>query len=66
MRDWRARPASAARGCSEAVFGDIDLQAHRDWLEPAALFYLHGQVEAGSLCPATMTQAAWHCGSWAA
>ena len=24
----------------------------------AAGFYLHGQVEAGSLCPATMTQAA--------
>ncbi|MBN8505089.1 MAG: acyl-CoA dehydrogenase family protein [Burkholderiales bacterium] len=29
-----------------------------DWTHSAALFYLHGQVEAGSLCPATMTQAA--------
>ncbi len=28
------------------------------WRQAAALFYLHGQVEAGSLCPATMTQAA--------
>jgi putative acyl-CoA dehydrogenase len=28
------------------------------WRDAAALFYLHGQVEAGSLCPATMTQAA--------
>jgi putative acyl-CoA dehydrogenase len=28
------------------------------WVEAATLFYLHGQVEAGSLCPATMTQAA--------
>ena len=28
------------------------------WREAAAGFYLHGQVETGSLCPATMTQAA--------
>ncbi len=28
------------------------------WAAFAAGFYLHGQVEAGSLCPATMTQAA--------
>ena len=28
------------------------------WSAFAAGFYLHGQVEAGSLCPATMTQAA--------
>jgi len=28
------------------------------WSAWAAGFYLHGQVEAGSLCPATMTQAA--------
>lgn len=28
------------------------------WTQAAAVFYLHGQVEAGSLCPATMTQAA--------
>lgn len=27
------------------------------WTRSAALFYLHGQIEAGSLCPATMTQA---------
>ncbi len=27
------------------------------WAHAAAGFYLHGQVEAGSLCPATMTQA---------
>ncbi|MBP8145769.1 acyl-CoA dehydrogenase family protein [Pseudorhodoferax sp.] len=33
-------------------------QLQGDWLRPAVLFYLHGQVEAGSLCPATMTQAA--------
>ncbi|GAA0742780.1 acyl-CoA dehydrogenase family protein [Ideonella azotifigens] len=28
------------------------------WAATAAGFYLHGQVEAGTLCPATMTQAA--------
>ena len=28
------------------------------WAEAAATFYVHGQLEAGSLCPATMTQAA--------
>lgn len=28
------------------------------WTAWAALFYLHGQVEQGTLCPATMTQAA--------
>ena len=28
------------------------------WSAWAACFYLHGQVEAGTLCPATMTQAA--------
>ncbi|AOK57775.1 DNA alkylation response protein [Burkholderia ubonensis] len=28
------------------------------WAASAAGFYLHGQIEAGTLCPATMTQAA--------
>ncbi|MGU7769532.1 acyl-CoA dehydrogenase family protein [Burkholderia sp. MR1-5-21] len=28
------------------------------WAATAAGFYLHGQIEAGTLCPATMTQAA--------
>lgn len=28
------------------------------WAEAATTFYVHGQLEAGSLCPATMTQAA--------
>lgn len=28
------------------------------WRRAVAFFYLHGQLEAGSLCPATMTQAA--------
>jgi putative acyl-CoA dehydrogenase len=28
------------------------------WTQAVAHFYLHGQLEAGSLCPATMTQAA--------
>ncbi|MBB5203155.1 putative acyl-CoA dehydrogenase [Inhella inkyongensis] len=32
--------------------------AQNQWQRSAAFFYLHGQVEAGSLCPATMTQAA--------
>ena len=32
--------------------------AQNQWRRSAAFFYLHGQVEAGSLCPATMTQAA--------
>jgi uncharacterized protein (TIGR00290 family) len=27
----------AARGHTHVVFGDIDLQAHRDWLEPACV-----------------------------
>ena len=43
----------AASGHTHMVFGDIDLQAHRDWLEPAceraglvALFPLWGQPRA--------------------
>lgn len=42
-----------AQGCEAVVFGDIDLQAHRDWLEPAcaraglqALFPLWGRPRA--------------------
>jgi uncharacterized protein (TIGR00290 family) len=27
--------ALRADGCTQLVFGDVDLQAHRDWLEPA-------------------------------
>jgi diphthine-ammonia ligase len=34
--DFEAALASLrAQGCSHMVFGDIDLRAHRDWLEPA-------------------------------
>lgn len=43
-----------ARGCRQMVFGDIDLQAHRDWLEPRCrdaglepVFPLWGGVRAG-------------------
>eukprot|EP01137_Pigoraptor_chileana_P004172 Opistho-2@45538 len=36
---------------------DADERAGR-WSAFAAGFYLHGQIEAGTLCPATMTQAA--------
>ena len=48
-----ALQALAASGHTHMVFGDIDLQAHRDWLEPAcgraglvALFPLWGEPRA--------------------
>jgi len=36
----------------------LPFEAGGRWTEAATIFSLHGQVEAGSLCPATMTQAA--------
>lgn len=39
------------------ITGVFESEAPGRWLRFAAGCYLHGQVEAGSLCPATMTQA---------
>lgn len=49
----KALAALRAQGHTQLIFGDIDLQAHRDWLEPAcaraalqAVFPLWGQARA--------------------
>ena len=40
-----------------AVLSPGRLPQRQRWVAWAAGFYLHGQVEQGTLCPATMTQA---------